>query len=49
MPKRKKKTLERGRRGGTQASLLLKLGHGALEATKKMEKGEASSLSSEFW
>jgi hypothetical protein len=42
----KEKKLERGRRGGTQASLLLKLSHGA---TKKMKKGEASSLFLESW
>jgi hypothetical protein len=45
----KKKKPKKGRRGGAQASLLSRLGHGAPEATKKMKKGGASSLSVESW
>jgi hypothetical protein len=38
-----------GRRVGAQTPLLPKLGHGALEATKKMKKGGASSFLVESW
>jgi len=38
-----------GKRRGAQASFLLRLGHGALEATKQMKKGGASSLSAKSW
>jgi hypothetical protein len=39
----------KGRRWGAQASFLLKLGHGALETTKRMKKRGASSLSAKSW
>jgi len=41
-----KKKPKKGRRGGVQASLLSKLGHGVPKATQKNEKGGASSPSS---
>ncbi len=43
-----KKTKKRKKRGA-QASFLLRLGHGALEATKQMKKGGTSSLSAKSW
>jgi len=45
----KKKKPKKGRRGGAQASLLSRLGHGTPEATKKNEKRGASSFSAESW
>jgi hypothetical protein len=35
----KKKKPKKGKRGGVQAPFLLRLGHGALKATKQMKKG----------
>jgi hypothetical protein len=35
--------------GGAQVSLLLRLGHGRLEATKKVKNKGASSLFVESW
>jgi hypothetical protein len=43
------KKLKKGRRGGVQASLLLRLGHGALQARKKRKKGVASSSFVKPW
>jgi hypothetical protein len=37
---RRKKNKKKGRRGGAQASLLLKLNHGAPKTIKKWKKGE---------
>jgi hypothetical protein len=44
-----KKKPKKGKRRGVQVSLLSKLGHGVLKATKKNGKGRASSLSSSFF
>jgi hypothetical protein len=39
----------KGRRGGVQVSLLLILGHGALEITKIMKKRQVNSLFAKSW
>jgi len=43
-----KKKPKKGRRGGIQASLLSKLGHGVPKATKKMKKGEQAPSQAPF-